>query len=270
MKTIFAACSAAAVLAAGVVGSADAQIVTFATFASSATANFKYANSSSTDASADGAFYSGTGSAASAQPITFSFINEGSSLDGAVTNVAATMTFTSSETSSPAITAGGQAIQGGLGGTFTIVSDEAITVGKTTYAAGSILLSAAFTNGGIDGGNKSSSGVFDANNENPGFSLSYSSDFLSFSPSAAEDASVSLTQITSVNKNKGASLGLTSAAFNTDSLRSFTAHAGGQFSADPVPTVNAVPEPASWALMLLGIGAAGGMMRRRAGLARTA
>jgi hypothetical protein len=49
-------------------------------------------------------------------------------------------------------------------------------------------------------------------------------------------------------------------------LGSFTFHPNGNLSADPAPPVNGIPEPTSWALMILGVGAIGGVMRRRRAL----
>jgi len=45
-------------------------------------------------------------------------------------------------------------------------------------------------------------------------------------------------------------------------LKGFTAESNGNFSADPL----GVPEPATWAVMLVGLGAVGGAMRRRRAL----
>jgi hypothetical protein len=51
---------------------------------------------------------------------------------------------------------------------------------------------------------------------------------------------------------------------------SFTSSIGGAYGAalDAVSVSDAVPEPATWALMILGFGAIGGAMRRRTAAAR--
>ena len=44
---------------------------------------------------------------------------------------------------------------------------------------------------------------------------------------------------------------------------SFYANRAAAFSLDAAPSAGAVPEPATWAMMIIGFGGVGGAMRRR-------
>jgi PEP-CTERM motif len=264
MKSKFAA-TAVAVIGVGLAGVAHAQITSFATFSALTADNFYYQNASGSNASASSAFYSigsPTGTTAAPVEVDFSFINLGSTYDDAVSNVVADLTWSSS--SSTAAQSGfGLAIQSANTGTFTITSTTSIKLGSITYAAGSVLLAGTYTGGSISGTQGSTSGGFDVSNESGG-TLTFTSDFLNFADVSEVDAALNLTSATTAGStNKG----LSSVAYGTDALRTFKTDAGGSFSADPEPTANGVPEPASWAMMLLGVAGIGGMIRRRGGAA---
>lgn len=261
MKTKLAATAAAAVLAMGLATGASAGVTTFATFSALGGDNFDFQNASAQNTSADSSFFSiptsGSTTAGTAQ-VDFSFINLGTVDDSAVKNVVANLTWTSSS-STAAQTAFGQAIQPGVGGQFVITSTTSIALDGKTYAAGSVLLAGTFTGGTLSGAVGSTSGGFDVANGSGG-TLTFTSDFLKFAPSASLGSALNFTSgITPAGQ------GLNSLGFGSDALESFNMDAGGSFSSVPLP--NSVPEPASWAMLLLGMGLIGGVLRRRPGLA---
>ena len=253
MKTLLSGAAAVLALSLASVTPANAVITTFATFTALTTDNVYFKNASSTGASSNATFYS-ISSPNSKTPggvkVHFSFINLGSTLDNAVTSVNALLTFNAA-TASAATLSGGNYTQPGLSGTFSLISMNAITVGSTTYAAGSNLLSGVFGNADITG--KNSRGNLGDDNILPD-TLSYTSSFVTFKPNSTLDLSVALTAITPF---------LSDLHPGTDALKTFKADASGQFSADPRPIVNGVPEPTSWALMMVGFGFAGAAMRQR-------
>jgi hypothetical protein len=250
------AAALASALALGAAMPAQAAITTFATMSALTQDNIYFKNASTTNKSASATIYSiatSTATVPGSVGVKFSFINEGAALDTAVSGVNATFAL-SAATTTAAQNAFGYLIQPGINGTFSLLSTTAITVGSHTYAAGSNLLSATFTGAGIAGPKGSTSGSMDANNQNSGSTIVYTSDFVTFSPGASLDGAFSLTSITAA---------LADVQAGTYALKTFKGDAGGSFSADPVPTANFVPEPASWALMLVGFGAVGGIARRR-------
>ena len=241
---------------------AQATITTFATMSALTTDNIYFKNASSAGKSSNATLYSiatSTSKVPGSTNVAFSFINDGAALDNAVSGAKAVFTLNAS-TSTPAQNAAGFLIQPGLSGSFSLLSKTAITVGHTTYAAGSNLLTGVFTGASVAGPRASTSGSIDANNQNAGSTIVYTSDFLTFQPNSSLDGAFSLTSITAA---------LSKVAGNY-ALKTFKADAGGSFSSEPAPTVNGVPEPASWALLLVGFGAVGGMVRRRKMVAVTA
>lgn len=87
-----------------------------------------------------------------------------------------------------------------------------------------------------------------------GNAVTFTSDFLDFSIINNADLASSFTALSNVLK-----------VDTNMSLSSFRATAGGQFSADPAPTVvGFVPEPATWAMMMMiGFGLTGSSLRYR-------
>ena len=240
---------------------AHAVITTFATFSALTTDNFYFKNALSNNKSSSASLYSiatPTSTVPGSVLVKFSFINEPVALDTAVNGVKAKFTYNGAVTNTGAVSLGGFLIQPGVSGSFSFLTTTPITVGTHVYATGSNLLSATFFSGGsIAGPNNTTSGTFDANNQAAGSTLAYTSDFVTFSPGASLDASYSLTAIQAALNR----------VTSTSALRTFKADAGGSFSADPVPLANGVPEPASWALMIVGMGMMGAMTRRRRGAA---
>lgn len=154
-------------------------------------------------------------------------------------------------TASPAQIFNGFMVQPNLTGGFSFRSTSAITVGSTTYAAGSNLLSGTFTDVSIAGQTNSSSAAYGGSTTS-GSTIVFTSDFLTFAPGSEYDFSISLTALSPLLfANPGAS------------LRSFEAYSTGSFSSDPAPIVGGVPEPSVWGMLIIGFGLVGVQVRRR-------
>ena len=252
------------------VAPANAVVTTFASFNALAGGNVFYLNNGTGGNNTNyrsngfGGTIATTNSAFAVRPatavpgavgVTFSFLQAG--LSGVVSNLPALFTLSGTVSNSPVTTFSGFKVMSSFTGTFSFLSSQAVTVGATTYAAGSNLLSGSFTDASIFGQSGGTSGSFGAST--PMASISYTSDFLSFANTNDRDMSLSLSAITSLlnNVNKG----LNNATGR--GLRSFRATATGSFSSDPAPLVTAVPEPASWLLMIAGFGMVGVSARRR-------
>lgn len=149
---------------------------------------------------------------------------------------------------------------------FSFVSTQAFTTsfGKT-YAVGTNLLSGTFgpaataASSQVGGPNNGTSGSLLASTGG-GASVVFTSDVLNFTNTHNRDLGLSFSSITQpLLYTAGTSSAHASTAAH---IRNFKALATGQFSSDPAPLVNgAVPEAATWAMMLVGFGAVGGVMR---------
>lgn len=135
-------------------------------------------------------------------------------------------------------------------GAFSFLSNEAITTGGRTYAAGSNLLSGSFGSSFLDGTVDGTSGVVRGSTSG-GATISYSSAFLNFSDVSEFDFSLPLTAV------------LPPFGSANGKINDFSASMGGQFSSEPSPTFGAVPEPTTWAMMIIGFGLVGVTARRR-------
>jgi len=143
-------------------------------------------------------------------------------------------------------------VQPGLTGTFSIVADTAFTYNGITSTD---LLHGSIVNASISGQVGSSSGSVNGSTLtlHDASAVQFGSDFLDFTNTVNRDFALTLTAINPAI-----------AVSSSGPARSFRAAGTGSFSSDPAPLVNgAVPEPASWALMLAGFGAVGTAMRRR-------
>jgi hypothetical protein len=253
------------VAAIGAAAPASAVVVTFATFSDPTTAsNFRLANSGSSASLSrmtDAVLYS-TSSATATGPgvalVRFSFTQP--FLSDFVTNVTAAFTYNATiARGTPAVAAFGGIVQQGITGSFSFLTTTAITVTGPhfvthTYQAGSNLLSGTFTNATLFG-QGSSAGT--SSSTAGGSVVTFTSDFLNFTPTVERDRGLTLTAI---NPSLSAHTGLNKA------LNSFRATAGGQFSSDPAPLINGlaiVPEPGVWMLMVAGFGLVGVSARRR-------
>jgi len=247
---------AGATLATGLALAAPSQaaITTFASYSAVNTDSNIYWNNNGTTATngTGGSLFtigSGSSTAPGTTKINFSFLQP--ALSSQVGNIIADFTLLGSVTNAPAVTVGGFKIQPLISGTFSILSTSAITVGGTTYAAGANLLSGAFDQTTIFGGTNATSGSSSSATTSGG-TITYTSDFLTFDSTVAQDFSLSLTSI---------ALPLSSA--DGRALRTFAAVSTGSFSTDPEPVIPAVPEAATWAMFISGFGLMGASLRRR-------
>jgi len=136
--------------------------------------------------------------------------------------------------------------QTGIDGTFSFVANQAFSVGGNNFGAGTVLLAGTYDNGWIQG--IADSGSLNTTTLAFNGNVTYSSGAIPAISGAIPPRSFSLS-LNEVNPNFNAGQG--------DVLDSFTADVTGSFSAA------GVPEPATWALMILGFGSAGAMLRSR-------
>lgn len=261
MSIIKSAILGAAVLAAIASAPASAVITTFASFSPIGTAaNVRWVNSGTNGSNGTGGkIYStatGSSTVAGSRNVSFSFLQP--AIAPFVTGHTAVFTLNGTVASgNPAALAGGFLVQKNFNGTMSFTSTSAITVSNTTYAAGSNLLSVAFGAAAITGARNSTSGSL-SGSTSAGSTVLFTSDFLTFTNSLDQDFALSLTSIASPLQ------AIPSNGIPTRALRNFRAVAGGTFSSDPAPIVNAIPEPQVWGLLVIGFGMVGLQVRRRA------
>lgn len=227
------------ILAAGLIGlcaSVPAMaITTFASFSplsNVANINFTGMNNGSGTLSALGA------------PVTFRFLNPTGSTS--VLDVAALFNF--SALTSGGIVAGGVGIAPVTSGTLNFTSLAATTFNGRT---GTNLLTATFTGGAVTGlvGGSVASFV----NSQPPSGVVFTSDFFNFSNSTARDISIAINAINPL------------IAAGAGGMATFDGTASGTFGTDDAGGIGStVPEPASWAMMIVGFGLVGATARRRA------
>jgi hypothetical protein len=237
--------------------SAAAAALACASATQAAAASFVSATASQVDTAANRLRYARTaGSGATAAYAVSSITREGElplyelrlvTSDGLLSPIQAALSF--SATTSVAATLSGpenaivrQGLEGGLL-SFTVA--EPLTLGDRT---GTILLSVQFTGGQITGTLGSNSLLLEAGGQNG--SVAYSSDFFDFEQTGPGYYSFSLTNVT-------LPVALAGSSPEALRLRALTATASASFS------TTAVPEPATWALMIGGFGMVGASMRRR-------
>jgi len=133
----------------------------------------------------------------------------------------------------------------GVNGAFSYIATSPVTVGDVT---GTNMLTAIFTNATLSGTVGGSQINLGGNNTTG--TLVFSSDFLDFS--AVLDLAFAFTG------NTTAPLGVTSTR-----LDGFRASVNGSFSSDPAPQLGIIPEPETWAMLVLGFGLIGVSVRRR-------
>jgi hypothetical protein len=231
---------------------ASAVITTFASFSPAAGGgNVRFLNTGSNSNAVFFTTATSSSTVAGTRAVNFNFLNTAASAIGTVN---ANWTLNGVVNNTNASTLGGFIIQPNIGGSFSFISTSAITLGSTTYATGSNLLSGTFTNAAIAGTRTGTSAGFSGST--PLSSIAYTSDFLTFAPGSNYDFAMALVQI---NPSLNA---LPINGTPTRALRSFRAVAGGQFSSDPAPFA-AIPEPATWLQLLAGFGIIGFAARLR-------
>ena len=240
----FAASAVACLLVTGPV-----QATTFADYsAADSFDNMQWMQSGS----ATGGTLSSTSATTDTAPVFFSFLTP--TLLG-LAHLQAVFSFTGTAADgSDALSFGGFVAQPNLGGTFsfTYAGASDLVVGSHTYHTGANLLSGTFNKGDIIGQSGATSGsTVDATSA--GGALTFASDFLTFMATGDRSFSLSMTSIADpLNASSGQSLD-SFGAVTTGSFEAPISGGGGQ----------GVPEPATWALMLLGFGAVGLTLRRR-------
>ena len=255
---LFKTLVATAILATGTLATtmpAQAAITTFASYTALGTAaNIEWKKSGTANGSVF-TLASPTATTAGSVGVTFNFLQP---LLASLGNLSAVYTLSGTSTNTPAtlLTVGSSAflVQTIVSGSFSFIysGTSPLVVGGVTYLTGANLLSATFTNAAIFGQNGATSGSLSGSTEASSL-ITYTSDFLNFGATLAQDFSVGLTSMTPTLTRTNANASLTT----------FKASSGGAFSTDPAPIVSAIPEPDAWALLLVGFGLVGLQVRRR-------
>lgn len=187
-----------------------------------------------------------TGLALSANaPVVFNFLE--SPALAAFGDLRSAWTLSATETGAVAF---GPIALGTFDGDFSLIySGPTQTMGGITISTGANLLSGTFL-GSVFTGYGSSGSLVDSTLA--GGLVSYTSDFLTFDPSGDQGLSLAFTSITPpVHVVNGR-------------LTDFTAVTSANFAADSSISVvggPGVPEPATWAIMLVGLGGLGATLR---------
>jgi hypothetical protein len=119
------------------------------------------------------------------------------------------------------------------------------TISFTRVSDGANLLRLTFTSATLAGGGGSGA-LFGST---PGGTVTYTSDFIDFSDATSGDFALSFSGIT---PGIGASF--------------WTGDSTGTFASDASGIGTEVPEPATWAMMIIGFGGIGSVLRRRRGV----
>jgi opacity protein-like surface antigen len=133
--------------------------------------------------------------------------------------------------------------------TFSIVSREAFCWGPNCFGVGDSLLSGSVLNSAITGTLGVTTALFSGSTEG-GSTISLSSPLVSFDPGTNYAFAFDLLNMTRAVGSANVSLG------------SFRSTISGTFSTDREVVFN-VPEPGTWALMVVGMGLVGVARRRR-------
>jgi hypothetical protein len=146
------------------------------------------------------------------------------------------------QTALQSIASGTSRNQGGFAGSIRFIR-------STPYLGLTNLLTLTFTGATLTTTQGGGSGSLIAST--PGSSIVATSDFLTFAPNVQHDFSLALSAL----QPSFASNGPSGYGRNT------RGNVSGTFASDPAPT--AVPEPATWAMLILGFGLVGVASRRR-------
>jgi hypothetical protein len=243
------------------VAPANAVVTIFAAFNSIGnTRNIRWVGTGS-----NAVFYTtatGNANTAGSKAVNFSFLQ--SALAPYATNKTAIFTLNGTVTNKNATISGSDIMQSNISGTFSFIlaagQGNTINIGPNiSFGAGTNLLSGTFTLATISGNRNGSSAGFSASS--PVSTITYTSDVLDFVNGSNYDFALSLTSINPLLNATNASNQTTGTP--NKALRSFRALVGGQFSSDPAPITPAIPEPASWMLLIVGFGMVGVSARAR-------
>jgi hypothetical protein len=248
--TKFAVAAAALTLSFGATAASAAEVIATQTVFGVSGPEFTWTNNGVTGVGAGGTLTgSALGNAANpflGNTLAFNFLPL--AVDGPL---AADFSFSGTSTGGPAVFSGATWEQRGLDGSFsfTYVGPTFVATSGTTYTTGSNLLSGTFTNAWIQGGGSSGSTNVTMGN---GGSACFTSDYFSVGCGVGSRNEFAFNLL-NAQPGFGAQPG--------KGLNNFTADGNGIFS---------VPEPGTWALMILGFGSAGAMIRSRRRVATTA
>ncbi len=236
--SMFKSLAVASLVAAGFAAPASA-VVTFASFSSTTqTRNVRFISASGTSRFITTLANNGT--SATGVPVVFSIAGAPLVLQG----VQSLLTI---DTTIPSASGGSGAFSlANLTGSFSIIANSTVTLGSFS---GTNLLSGTFGGANLNGEIGGGTGGVTASTVG-GSTITFTSDFLDFSNIVASDLSWALSAVNNVFGN------------SAGRLRGFRATLGGQFSSDPAPRL-LVPEPATWAMLVLGFGLVGVSVRRR-------
>lgn len=244
-KLIAASAAALAVAAVAAPASASTTIIAGFDTGASTAQNFDFVNTGGGNAN----IYS-ISSAASNTPgaaaVRFSFFNNPSTVD--FLDLPALFSFNATVTNTPASFDGATYTQTGVTGNMSFVYNGASQVldGFNLVQGVTTLFSVNFTNAWIQGdGGVGGLAITVGNGGHATFNSSIY-DLSNYQPGKNE--------YTLHLGNVDPHFGISGAG---EALDSFKTHAAGEFQTD------AVPEPATWGLMILGFGGAGAMLRRR-------
>ncbi|MGI4876812.1 MAG: PEPxxWA-CTERM sorting domain-containing protein, partial [Janthinobacterium lividum] len=145
-----------------------------------------------------------------------------------------------------------------LTGTFQFLSATAFNIGSYHVNIGDVFLSGSFTGAGILAFLNGTTASVQASSSAADTTVTFNdSAFLDFHnaahPITETDATFNMNAI-------AAGVGVVN---TKSSLKSFISSGSTQFSSDPAPLVAIVPEPAMWALLVVGFGMVGFQNRRR-------
>lgn len=262
--TLFATAAAAAVTLAASAAPADAAVLLFASFntGTSNTANIDWVRGTGANA-ANGHLFTtstATGTTLGAAAVKFTFLGDPALPD--FDNLKANFTLNATVSHTPAQFDGSTYTQTGLdNGTFSFVyagpteTLDSIHLVKNV----TVLLSGTFNDAWMQGAG--GVGGLDVTVGNGGSAHFVSSIYdLSQSKPGSDEFALHLSNVTphfsAVNPSTGC-VNTICSHIGTTALNSFRAHDGGDFQ------FNSVPEPSTWALMIVGFGGAGAMLRQR-------
>jgi PEP-CTERM motif len=196
----------------------------------------------------------GTLATPGAVPVYFTFLNP---TLASLANISALFTLSAS-TDQAATHGASQVIQNDIAGSFSFTSVNSFMVGGQSYAAGTLLLGGTFDDAVLSGPNGGSTGgVQDSRLSTPPGTVVFTSGILAsqlaFNPTGDEGLGLSMSD---VKPNLSALAG--------QSLNKFSSSSVGTFAADlSTGGGSKTPEPATWVMMLIGVGAIGFAVRRR-------
>ncbi len=251
MKTLTTLASAAALAMTLAIAAAPAHAAIIAQFDPDTSASdFRWINSISGNTGTGGHLFSITGNS---QTTVHAVDTHFSFLDGTLDNAAfipAKFTLDAMATSGHSATlSSGAWFQKGINGTFSFIYTGADILNFNgtgiTLAHNSNLLSGVFTNAIIHGSGGSG-----------GINLSAGIGSLTFTSDYDHHPEIGGTQEFAMNLLAASPTFFASSAH---ALRTFRANGGGNFSAESP----AIPEPATWGLMIVGLGGVGAVMRKR-------